>query len=171
MALRDVFDKIRGRLPADFLFVGERLTAATAQTMIEKAPTGDTKRAISVKSVAMSGNAVVGTIEIDLNTAPEALAYEYGSGIHSEKGEKYPIPKDEATRNQPFLVFAWEKAYPHIRRTKDGKVVLKRVMHPGVAARPYIEPSLDELKKTVKDVISVQIKKGLSAAFNEAGKE
>lgn len=171
MALKDVFDKIRGRLPSDFLFVGERLTMATAQTMIDKAPTRRIKGAIEVKPTVQQGETVIGKIEIKLNEeaggAPEAMAYEYGSGIHSEKGEAYVI----LPREKRALAFFWDKANASIPRLPDGRVLLQKVNHPGVAAKPYIEPSLEELRKTVKGIISVQVKKSLSAAFGEANKE
>lgn len=171
MALRDAFAKIRARLPSASLFMAERLTLGTASRMIDKAPTRRIKGAIKAQPPVREGDAIVGKITINLDEAsggaPEAMAYEFGSGIHSEKGETYVI----LPREQKALAFFWDKANASIPRLPDGRVLLRKVNHPGVAARPYIEPSLDELKKGVKAFIAKQIKLEIGAAFQEANKE
>ena len=84
-------------------------------------------------------------------TGPDARAREYGSGLHARRGKKakYPI----VPVNAPALVFFWEKANDNIPRTEDGRVILQKVMHPGVEAandgRGYLEPALEETKKSI----------------------
>lgn len=168
MALKDAFQKLVSRLPSASLFIAEQLTNSAAHKMIEKAPTKRIKGAIKVRKPIREGGVIVGFIEINLDEesggAPEARAYEFGSGIHSEKGQKYLITPKKGN----YLAFFWDKANPNIPRAKDGRVLLKKVMHPGVAPKPYIQPSIDELKKGAKRIISERIKLELGAAFSEA---
>jgi hypothetical protein len=82
-------------------------------------------------------------IVIDLQKAPAAGAFEWGSGIHSTKGRAgtYPI----TPRNAPMLAFFWERI--------DKFVVLPRVDHPGVSPRPYIKPTIEETLPQVKKIL------------------
>jgi hypothetical protein len=93
-----------------------------------------------------------------------AMAFEYGSGIHGKKGEKYII---EPTK-RAALAFEWEEAKnispsnPYIpipsaprltySRT-SGRIMLPYVMHPGVAPRPYVHPTIEENKEEMKKIL------------------
>ena len=94
---------------------------------------------------------------------PDARAREYGSGIHSQLGpkEKYPI----VPVNAPALVFFWEKANDNIPRTEDGRVILQKVMHPGVEAandgKGYIGPALVEVRKKIKENLSDDLRSAI----------
>jgi len=85
--------------------------------------------------------------------AQDAAAREFGSGIHSRRGprKKYPIRPRNAGG---VLVFPWDKASDLIPKTKDGRVILKKVMHPGVQAdkggRGYIGPAVKVASKSLK---------------------
>ena len=85
--------------------------------------------------------------------AKDARAREYGSGLHARKGKKakYPIRPRETGG---VLVFPWDKASDLIPRTKDGKVILKEVMHPGIRAdnggRGYLRPARIEVNRFIK---------------------
>jgi hypothetical protein len=97
------------------------------------------------------GNSVRGAVVINASpgAAPMALAFEYGSGIHAEHGarSKYPI----VPVNASMLAFNWPDAASIAQREDvnmvnfgpDGKVFLSRVLHPGIAAKPYIRPSIE----------------------------
>jgi len=62
------------------------------------------------------------------NSAPEAHAFEVGSGIHGPQGEKYPIEP----KNAGALVF------PGTHEWAGQTIITKHVSHPGVAARPFL---------------------------------
>jgi hypothetical protein len=95
------------------------------------------------------------------NKAPEALAFERGSGIHGPSGEKYII----APVNAPALVFPgtheWE-GQTIVAPPMGGGVV----HHPGVAARPYLHPAneavkpmaMAALKQAFRDTIKLTIR-------------
>jgi len=60
-------------------------------------------------------------------------------------------------RNHPVLVFHWDKAYDYIPRTKDGRVILKHVDHPGSKAdnegKGYLRPASRETVQFLKKEI------------------
>jgi hypothetical protein len=83
-------------------------------------------------------------IKLDLNVAPHAAAFEYGSGEHGESGERYLIP------GAPWLVIPRER-WPKYNPPPDvDPVVLRSVMHPGVKAKPFLQPAIDESKPKFK---------------------
>ena len=92
-------------------------------------------------------------VTIDLNKAPEAAAFEDGSGVHGEEGKTYTIP------GMPFLAIPRER-WPKFQPPPDvDPVVLGSVEHPGVEARPYIEPSIKEIRKTSKKMLAEEYKR------------
>lgn len=126
------------------------------------------KENIEVLPVEVSGSVLIATIRVDASEttgAPEALAYEYGSGIWGKKGEKYPIyPKKAGGK----LAFDWPAAAnigsrEGVRdivtpvtpiaegRFEGGRAILPSVMHPGVKAEPYLAPAIEKYEK---DLIS-----------------
>lgn len=72
-------------------------------------------------------------VRLDEDHAPEARAYEYGSGIHSTKGPKTKYSID--AKNVPNLVFFW--------KNRNKMFVGPHVNHPGVEAQPYLRPAID----------------------------
>jgi hypothetical protein len=113
-----------------------------------KAPTKRLQGAIEEMPVAQLGGTIESGVTVSTMIAPEACAYEFGSGLHDTKGApaKYRI----AARNEGGkLVFAWDNEPPEVKasapHTKDGKVILPFVNHPGVVARPYLGPAFDEI--------------------------
>lgn len=85
-----------------------------------------------------------GVVQTDVNTykvriyvkiadAPDAAAWEFGSGLHRTRGKapgKYGID----AVNAPNLVFWWERM---------GVVFVgPHVNHPGIVAKPYLHPAL-----------------------------
>ena len=88
--------------------------------------------------------------------APHAEAFEYGSGEHATKGEKgkYIISPKEATA----LAFDWTpdtvpwgspKFFGAILESKDstkGRYFFHFVEHPGVEAKPYMQPAVESGK-------------------------
>ena len=90
-----------------------------------------------------SGNEtkLVGSIFVSLKKAPEARAYEFGSGIHATKGAvgTYPI----VARNADNLVFWWEN--------RQKWFVGSKVNHPGVRKSAYLRPALRQHRKELQE--------------------
>lgn len=94
------------------------------------------------------------SVIVDGSIAPMATAYEFGSGIHRDLfPSTYPIyPK-----NASALAFEWpghDENYPRGGKfigMAGSKFLFAYVDHPGVAARPYIQPSLVEQAREVFD--------------------
>ena len=89
------------------------------------------------------------------NSAPEAHAFEHGSGIHGPGGSKYPI----VAKNAPMLAFmGTNKLAGHL-------ITVPSVQHPGVGARPFMAPAveanraeaLELLKQTVGSAVRLTI--------------
>lgn len=105
-------------------------------------------------------------ITADRRLAPDARAWEYGSGIHSQKGpkQKYPI----RPKTKRFLAFHWEVADMNPEQFKflpDGRVILPAVQHPGIEAANegagYIRPAIAELRKRGKQELTAEIKQAI----------
>lgn len=105
-------------------------------------------------------------IEISISTKdePTAVAYELGSGIHSTEGQKsaYPIKP----RKSIYLAFQWinepkviTELAPHLN---DGRVLLKSVQHPGVEAKPYLKPALDDEMPVILGILGDEVLSGIS---------
>ena len=105
-------------------------------------------KAISVGTVEGDENRMSITISVDEKIAPHAMAFEKGSGIHGEKGKTYVIKP----RNVGALAFDW-KGGPEASELwgsnkflgvgRGGKLLFKFVDHPGVEARPFLAPALN----------------------------
>lgn len=137
----------------------------------------DIPGAISIGEAGERDGNITCDILVDLGIAPQAAAFEYGSGIWGEKGKKYPIrAKDKLLAFQFSL-----SAVPHPEKfssmagiTSDGMLAhlisvkgrvtgltfWKMVEHPGVEARPYLEPAIQE--------VLPEMRKALGKAFREA---
>ena len=106
------------------------------------------------------GNAYV-DIVISLSKAPFAWAFEKGSGLHSEEGAgKYPIrPVDK-----DWLAFFWPEAQnpDALNYLPDGRVIIGQVMHPGIAAKPYIRPTIVEEREEIKKILGREFKAQIS---------
>jgi hypothetical protein len=77
---------------------------------------------------------------VKISDAPDAGAWEYGSGLHRTKGSpaKYSID----AKNVPDLVFFWQR--------ENRWFVGPHVNHPGIAARPYLRPALKNNIERIK---------------------
>lgn len=109
--------------------------------------------AISVSSAEQSDAGVKISILVDLEKAPEARAFEYGSGERATKGtaQRYPI----RAKNVNFLKFWWER--------EQKWFVGKQVMHPGVEARPYLQPAIEAHMDELKGALGKAFKEDLLA--------
>jgi len=100
-------------------------------------------------------------------THPAVAAFEYGSGIHATQGAKgkYPIEP----KNKDYLAFFWPKVEgePGFRRLPDGRVLLKHVEHPGVEAKPFLKPTLEENKDEYKQILGEAFKADILIGTNK----
>jgi hypothetical protein len=104
--------------------------------------------AISVGSVEMAGDGKYSiSITVDLQKAPMARAYEKGSGLSGEERASYPIPKVPGK-----VSFLWKYPSPWGLKKQPGDefVSFAQVYHPGVEAKPYLQPAIDENIKNIK---------------------
>jgi len=119
------------------------------------------QKATSVRSPMRDANGVSIEIVISLGLAPYARAYEWGSGVHSEKN---PETITIRPRNAPEMVFpegdwpGWQDwgtagAVPY-----KGFFFLTHVEHPGVDAKPYIEPTIEEIHDQVRKKLAHDFK-------------
>ncbi len=152
-----------------------------AQSAREKA-SWSTKisNAITVGEVKEQNGLIFGYIEVGgtatnehgqpVNVAHMARAFEYGSGIHARrKGHrgigKYPITPHKIGG---FLAFdlpeTWEYS-GYERYLPDGRAVFKEVMHPGVEARPFLHPAVQENREWIKQTLGTEFKQQVSKAI------
>lgn len=102
---------------------------------------------ISASPVREENGSFVAEVTVDLKIAPEAAAFEYGSGLHGKKGMKYEIKPKEAN------ILSFPKGdWPNYQPPPEAPEVFRFgvVQHPGVKARPYLQPAIDNEMKRVK---------------------
>lgn len=141
-------------------------TKAAAKSQEVKAPK-NIAGAFSVSSPIQRGMTYSIDIKVDLNIAPAAAAYEWGSGIHATRGNAgtYPI----VPKNHNYLAFFWPKVDgdPSFRRLPDGRVLLASVNHPGVAPKPYLKPTIDDTKEEFKKILGQGFKAEILQGVNK----
>lgn len=104
-------------------------------------------------------NTVEADIHISLRDAPEARAFELGSGVHNpQRPGLYPI----AAKNVANLYFWWErghKMYFGPRLTYG---------HPGVAPRPAMGPAMEQNLPLLRREIRAMVRQEIRSIFIEA---
>lgn len=110
------------------------------------------KDATSIGSPVVKGDGgyIDVTIDLSKDAAPMAAAFEYGSGIHGKEGKTYPITHREAGRALQIPRGRWEKFSPPPDRDP---LYFMKVDHPGVKARPYIRPTINDYRKEIAKLI------------------
>ena len=111
--------------------------------------------AISVGKAEKSGNGYTISIKIDSSRdgpAPHAAAFEYGSGEHGESGKTYTIP------GMPWLAIPRERWPKYTPPPDVDPVFLRSVEHPGVKAKPYLEPAIESNRDILRETLSKIIK-------------
>lgn len=112
--------------------------------------------AISIGTAQQAGDGAFIDVEIDLKKAPSAAAFEWGSGIHTERGVPglYPI----LPKNASVLVIPRSRWQNYSPPPDVDPVFVRKVMHPGVAPRPYIAPSIIDSREEVRKILGKEIK-------------
>lgn len=94
------------------------------------------------------------TIDTSEDGAPMAAAFEYGSGVHGDEGEEYPITHRESGRALQIPRDRFQSYTPEPPKYPDrDPLYFMKVMHPGVKARPYIRPTIIENKEEIAKII------------------
>ena len=131
-----------------------------------------------VEEAKSSGNFLFAKITWGGENAPYATAFEFGSGEHAGGGT-YPIKPVQANA----LAFFWERIGDQVivpkgggfKTYRDGANLLiigkGQVDHPGIEARPYIEPTVQQEINVISDMVertvSTKIMRELDEAFPE----
>jgi hypothetical protein len=92
------------------------------------------------------------------NKAPEALAFEQGSGIHGPTGETYEI----TPKNADALSF------PGTHEWAGQTIVTSIVHHPGVAARPFLHPANEAVRPVAMAMLKQAFGDSIRLSIREA---
>ena len=117
----------------------------------------DLSDSIVVSPVAVSGN----TLSVKISVMhPAGAAYEFGSGVHATRGSAgtYEIRPKEANA-LAIPAEKWPEFEFPVKRGKKmmGMVgdtfLLRFVDHPGVEARPYMRPALQDKRQEIRGIL------------------
>ena len=151
--------KLRGNVMAALISILD-MVAETARTNSNWSST--IPKAINVSSVEYKDGKYEGYVWVDISEktgAPEARAFEYGSGERATIGsqQSYII----RPKNAKSLAFHWVYPSPLGRKyitPESEDVVLQSVQHPGVEARPYLRPAVEKHKAEIKKILGKAFK-------------
>lgn len=119
-------------------------------------------------------------ITADRKVAPDARAWEYGSGEHARRGpkEKYPIlPKNKrvlAFYENANGTWDYDMVDPPMPRKHllDGRGLFRYVMHPGIEAanggQGYIHPAINELRATARQELVQDVREAIMKDLRES---
>jgi hypothetical protein len=135
-----------------------------------------------VSAISVSPAEVIGdgryqiAIDVDLQEAPMAAAFEWGSGLHATRG--VAMEYDIKAKNAPVLSFLWKYPSPLGRKyivPEDEQVSFIRISHPGVAPRPYLQPAIDKNKLSLQsrliDVFVTSLLQNMKVEFKDVAKK
>lgn len=106
--------------------------------------------AIHVDQARFEGLTIVASVWVDLEQAPAAIAYEYGSGLQGDEGEEYPI----TTVKHDEMIFEWFPPRPNpnlpwkVMYEEDGSGGIVgfdsgwTLRHPGVEEKSFMRNAL-----------------------------
>ena len=143
-------------------------------------------KAISVSEVESSGDGVYSiSINVDISEsgAPQARAFEYGSGEHATQG---PVGTYKITpKNAPYLAFPFTLKYMPGRKFSgmlgytnrelyqeleevgqaSGITFWNYVDHPGVEPKPYLRPAVEAARGRIRNRLVSMFSKTLRDDF------
>lgn len=124
----------------------------SAKSIAAQKRAGNSSRAIKLSTVREANKTVTVNIILDTDIAPEAPAYEWGSGLHDTKGSQHYIDIDAI--NYPYMTFMGTNGV-------KGLVKVPHVNHPGVKAKPFIKPAVDKHRAALKQAVREEVNKNL----------
>jgi hypothetical protein len=99
-------------------------------------------------------------VHVGGSSAPMAFAFEYGSGLHATRkpAEKYRIaPRPNGPGYLAFPTSRWPNYSPppnvNVARFPGAISNKGFVMHPGIVARPFVGPSVDDSRAEVRAIL------------------
>jgi hypothetical protein len=113
------------------------------------------KNAFQISAASETPTGVTITIS---NSAPEAHAFEVGSGIHGPTGEKYDI----------VPVNAGALSFPGTHAWEGQTIITQHVSHPGVAARPFLHPANEAVRPQAMAMLKQAFGETVRMAIKEA---
>lgn len=123
----------------------------SARSIAAQKRAGKSSKAIKLSAVRETNKVVSVNIILDTKIAPEAPAYEYGSGLHG----KNPHYIDINATNAPNLIFMGTNEW-------EGQLIqVPHVNHPGVKARPYLKPAIQKHRPALKEAVREEVNKKL----------
>lgn len=143
---------------SDLISQGTILRAAnrivqSARSIAAQKRAGNSSKAIKLSTVREAKQTVSVRIILDTNVAPEAPAYEWGSGLHSTRSSPRFIEINAV--NAPNLIFMGTNAW-------EGQlIVIPQVNHPGVKPRPFLKPAIDKHRAALKQAVREEVNKNL----------
>lgn len=148
----DEFFRTVDEYAADALSVGAEAIAAEAKRLAPVGSTGHLADSVRVNEVGGSFMQASLGAEI-IADAPHAAAMEFGSGIYGDRGEPYPIvPKHKKALRWPIP----GRIGPGGGATA-GYAFAKKVMHPGVRPRRYLEQAAETKTETIAEEIAAAL--------------
>ncbi len=125
----------------------------SARSIAAQKRAGNSSKAIKLSTVKEAKQTVSVSIILDTKRAPEAPAYEWGSGLHDTKNGPHFI--DIYGRNTFLLTFEGTNQF-------EGQLIQKQhVNHPGVKPRPFIKPAVEKHRAALKQAVREEVNKNL----------
>lgn len=125
----------------------------SARSIAAQKRAGKSSRAIKLSTIREAKQTITVSIILDTKIAPEAPAYEWGSGLHDTKGSPHYI--DIYATSVPNLIFEGTNEF-------EGQLIrVPHVSHPGVKPKPFIKPALDKHRAALKQSVREEVNKNL----------
>ena len=150
-AMNNAIDKLLKNVVPQALSAGIKEYAQdVADDINSSAPAAHLRTATVEGSVASSLDSYAMNIKID---APDARAWEFGSGLHATRGQAAPYPIAPKNPNGR-LVFYWKR---------EGRLFVGRpgqaIAHPGIKAQPFIYPALRRQARHFTKIITDNLRR------------
>lgn len=124
----------------------------SARSIAAQKRAGNSAKAIVLSPVREADKTVTVRILLKTKVAPEAPAYEWGSGLHDKDNPHFI---DINAVNVPNLMFEGTNEW-------EGQLIrVPHVNHPGVKARPYIKPAVEKHRAELKKAVREEVNKNL----------
>lgn len=121
------------------------------------------KKSIVIDAPQFNGSYFFIDVKVGGENAKMTGAFEYGSGLHRTRGAPslYPITAGDKGY-LAFPISRWPKYVPppNVSVAKFPGAISRKdfVMHPGIAARPFVRPSIEESKGEVRKLLGAGFK-------------